>query len=123
MLSSGCGVFALAGTVNDADFVPIRGLLESCFPLAACCLPVTWQAPCVAVRESRFRSLRSDTAPAVYPCKGDGRRSVQGSVFAVLNSARTTFSCSPGWSRAVFVGSGANREGRVHANGASNECR
>lgn len=50
--------FTLAGTANDADFAPIRGLLESCFTLAACCLPVTWQTPCVAVCEARFRSLQ-----------------------------------------------------------------
>lgn len=55
VLSSGWIAFRVAGTENDADFVPIRGLLESCFTLAACCLPVTWQTSCVAVHESRFR--------------------------------------------------------------------
>lgn len=58
VLSSDSTAFIRAGAVNHADFVPIRGLLESCFTLTACCLPVTWQTPCVAVCESRFRSLQ-----------------------------------------------------------------
>lgn len=84
--------FALAGTVNDADFVPIRGLLESCFIRTACCLPAAWQTSCVAVCESRLDDFRSDIAPAVYPCKGDGRKVFAGQLY-LLRQTQTTFSC------------------------------
>lgn len=50
--------FVLAGTVNDADLVPFRGLLGSCVTLTACCGPSPWQTPCVAVCDPRLGSLQ-----------------------------------------------------------------
>lgn len=72
VLSTDWRDFTLAGTANDADFVPIRGLLESCFTLAAC--PLLGRRLVLLFVKPGSDHFRSDTAPAVYPCKGDGRK-------------------------------------------------